>query len=135
MAVLPKRESSRRKAKDNISKKVRLQENLLDDDDDEDRLPGLDLSDSDDDATWTPFKGEKSSDNAVSRHKHIDSDDEDEEVEYRSVVSTPKKPKKSVLQTTSLVAPDADYRPGDFVVLREETNQDQAPIWRFDSKN
>ena len=133
VAVLPKRESSRRKAKDNISKKVRLQEISLEEDD-EDHLPGLDLSDSDDDATWTPFKGEKSSDlTAVSRHKHIDSDDEDE-VEYRSVVSTPKKPKKSGISETSLVAPDADYRPGDFVVLREETNQDQAPIWRFDSK-
>ena len=134
VAVLPKRESSRRKAKDNLSKKVRIQEELLDDDD-EDHLPGLDLSDSDDDATWTPFKGEKSSDlTAVSRHKHIDSDDDDEEIEYRNVVSTPKKPKKSGISETSLVPPDADYRPGDFVVLREETNQNQAPIWRFDSK-
>ena len=39
-----------------------------------------------------------------------------------------------ILQTTNLVPPEADYRPGDFVVLREETSQDQAPIWRFDSK-
>ena len=90
---LPKRESSRRKAKDNLSKKIHTQERLLEDD--EDALPGLDLSDSDDDATWTPFKGEKSQDAmAVSRHKRIASDDEDE-MEYRSVVSTPKKPKKS----------------------------------------
>ena len=64
MAVLPKRESSRRKAKDNMSKKVQMQERLLEEEDD-DQLPGLDLSDSDDDATWTPFKGEKSSDMAA----------------------------------------------------------------------
>merc|ERR1719412_2158584 len=70
-----------------------------------------------------------------SRHKRVVSDDEDEMESYRSVVSTPKKkPKKSGISETSLVPPDADYRPGDFVVLREETNQDQAPIWRFDSK-
>ena len=56
MAVLPKRESSRRKAKDNMSKKLKMQEHLLDDEDD-DQLPGLDLSDSDEDASWTPFKG------------------------------------------------------------------------------
>ena len=81
-----------------MSKRIKMQEDLLDDEDD-DALPGLDLSDSDDDASWTPFKGEKSSDTAVSRHKHIDSDDEDE-VEYRSVVSTPKKPKKPNLQVS-----------------------------------
>lgn len=58
---LPKRESSRRKAKNDLSKKIQMQERLLDDDeDDDDRLPGLDLSDSDEDASWTPFKGDKS---------------------------------------------------------------------------
>ena len=33
-----------------------------------------------------------------------------------------------------MVSPGQDFRPGDFVVLRDETNIDQAPIWRFDSK-
>jgi hypothetical protein len=33
-----------------------------------------------------------------------------------------------------LVPPDQDYRPGDFVVLRDESKSDAAPIWRFDSK-
>ena len=41
MAVLPKRESSRRKAKDNSSKKMHMQERLLEDDDEEGQLPGL----------------------------------------------------------------------------------------------
>ena len=135
MAVLPKRESSRRKAKESVSKKMNLQERLLEDD--EEGLPGLDLSDSDEDATWTPFKADKSGlgDSAVSRHKRIESDDEDE-LDYRSVISTPKKPKKppAAFHATSLVPPEQDYRPGDFVVLREENNQDTAPIWRFDSK-
>ena len=107
VAVLPKRESSRRKAKDNMSRKIKMQEDLLDDEDD-DALPGLDLSDSDDDASWTPFKGEKSSDIAVSRHKHIDSDDEDE-VEYRSVVSTPKKTKKPNLQVSLFIVFSSKY--------------------------
>ena len=54
---------------------------------------------------------------------------------YRSVVSTPKKAKKATtFHTTSIVPTDQDFRPGDFVVLRDEANQDQAPVWRFDSK-
>ena len=48
-----KRESSRRKAKEGNLKKMHMQERLLEDDD-EGGLPGLDLSDSDDDATWNP---------------------------------------------------------------------------------
>ena len=33
-------------------------------------MPGLDLSDSDDDATWTPFKDKEKADNpALGRHK------------------------------------------------------------------
>ena len=57
--MLPKRESSRRKAKENSSTRRIMQERLLEDDEE---LPGLDLTDSDDDATWTPFKekGDKS---------------------------------------------------------------------------
>jgi hypothetical protein len=69
---------------------------------------------------------------AVSRHKRLGSDDEDER-EYRSVISTPKKPKKS-FQSTIIVPPDQDFRPGDFVIMANEKDQNQAPIWRFDSK-
>jgi len=53
VAELPKRETSRRKAKENSSTRRIMQERLLEDDEE---MPGLDLSDSDDDATWTPFK-------------------------------------------------------------------------------
>ena len=56
MSVLPKRESSRRKAKDNASKKYINQEKILGEEEEE-AHPTLDLgSDSDEDATWTPFK-------------------------------------------------------------------------------
>ena len=90
--MLPKRESSRRKAKENLSKKIQSQERLVEEDDEvstyfsqkvlwqsrnlsyllffQDALPGLDLSDSDDDATWTPFKDKEKADNpALGRHK------------------------------------------------------------------
>merc|ERR1712153_255246 len=84
-----------------------MQERLLEDDE-EGGLPGLDLSDS---------------------------DDEDEMESYRSVVSTPKKAKMAnKFHSTQIVPTDQDFRPGDFVVLRDESNQDQSPVWRFDSK-
>ncbi len=64
---LPKRESSRRKAKDQSTNKRAMQNKLLQDD--EDQIPGLDLSDSDEDATWTPFKGDKPGEaGAISRY-------------------------------------------------------------------
>ena len=56
MDVLPKRESSRRKAKDNSSTKRILQEKMLAGGDEDSDEKDVDLSDSDDDATWTPFK-------------------------------------------------------------------------------
>merc|ERR1712021_151534 len=98
-----------------------MQERLLEDDDDG-ALPGLDLSDSDDDATWDPSQ-------ARSRHKRMASDDEDEMESYRSVVSTPKKAKMAnKFHSTQIVPTDQDFRPGDFVVLRDESNQDQSPV-------
>ena len=46
---------------------------------------------------------------------------------YRSVVSTPKKAKKAnTFHSTQIVPTDQDFRPGDFVVLRDESNQDQV---------
>ena len=54
-----KRESSRRKAKEGNLTKKHMQEQLLEDDEDG-GLPGLDLSDSDDDATWDPSQASES---------------------------------------------------------------------------
>jgi hypothetical protein len=70
---------------------------------------------------------------AISRHKRLVSEDE-EDMEYRMAVSTPKKKKTNFFHTTSLVPADQDFRPGDFVILKDDQNQDQAPVWRFDNK-
>ena len=57
-------------------------------------------------------------------------------MEYRSVISTPKKQKKTnFFHTTTVVPPEQDFRTGDFVILKDDQgNQDQAPVWRFDNK-
>jgi hypothetical protein len=52
-AELPKREASKRKAKENSTK---LMEKFLHDEEDEDERLLADLSDSDDDSTWKPSK-------------------------------------------------------------------------------
>ena len=63
----------------------------------------------------------------IFRFKRLASDDEDEMETYRSVVSTPKKAKTAnKFHSTQIVPTDQDFRPGDFVVLRDESNQDQV---------
>ena len=52
MASVPKRESSRRGAKDKVSQRIKS----LHTGDDEEDIQDIDLEDSDDDASWTPFK-------------------------------------------------------------------------------
>ena len=52
MASVPKRETSRRRAKD-TAKRTNLSLNTGDDEED---IQDIDLEDSDDDASWTPFK-------------------------------------------------------------------------------
>ena len=61
-AVLPKRETSKRAAKEKVSAKMK---NHLAEEEEEGVLPGLDLSDSDDDATWTPFRNKEERDRPV----------------------------------------------------------------------
>ena len=69
-----RRESSRRKAKENLKSKIEAQEKLLMDDHDPTlNNPALDLEDSDDDAEWNPVKeAEKSG-----KRKRGDSSDEE----------------------------------------------------------
>ena len=63
----------------------------------------------------------------IFRFKRLASDDEDEMESYRSVVSTPKKAKKAnTFHSTQIVPTDQDFRPGDFVVLWDESNQDHV---------
>ena len=75
---LLRRETSRRKAKDNLKAKIEAQEKLLlDQDDPTFNNPALDLDDSDDDAEWNPLKEAEKSGNK--RKRGGDSSDEDEE--------------------------------------------------------
>ena len=71
---LLRRETSRRKAKENLKSKIEAQEKLLMDDHDPTlNNPALDLEDSDDDAEWNPVKeAEKSG-----KRKRGDSSDEE----------------------------------------------------------
>ena len=60
MAVLPKRESRTRKAREGASKKRQIQDDLLLDDDDPTlNHPALDLEDSDVDEEWTTAMSKK----------------------------------------------------------------------------
>ena len=52
MAVIPKRESSKRRAKDSAKRSTQV----LNAGDDEDDIQDIDLEDSDEDESWTPFK-------------------------------------------------------------------------------
>ena len=144
MATLPKRQSSRRKAKDNSSTKRILQEKMLAGDEGEEE--DVDLTDSDDDATWTPFKdkdknrGESNSIANPGTKKRSSLDDDE---------FSPKKPKKANHQTTTnssqavnnligtttnLVPEGSELKTGDFIVLTTEADSDSSPIWRLDSK-
>ena len=75
---LLRRETSRRKAKENLKSKLEAQEKLLMDQDDPTfNNPALDLEDSDDDAEWNPMKEAEKSGNK--RKRGGDSSDEEEE--------------------------------------------------------
>ena len=74
---LPKREFSKRKAKEQASSKRKAQDKLLMDEDDPTlNNPALDLEDSDDDAEWTPIK-ETEGKLGRSRKRGDSSDEED----------------------------------------------------------
>ena len=76
---LLRRETSRRKAKDNLKSKIEAQEMLLMDENDPTfNNPALDLEDSDDDAEWNPLKdAEKSGKKRKHGHESSDEDEED----------------------------------------------------------
>ena len=63
MAVIPKRESSKRRAKDSAKRSTQV----LNAGDDEDDIQDIDLEDSDEDESWTPFKVSFDSDISIFR--------------------------------------------------------------------
>lgn len=131
MATLPKRESSRRRAKERHRHYV----------DDDDEKEDINLSDSDEDASWTPFKGKDKMAMSGGRKTALLDDDDEESEEEEDVYPSSgfKKLKQNpALQNlpppTSLVPPGRDYSVGDFMVLKEDAARESAPIWRLDSK-
>ena len=80
---LLRRETSRRKAKENLKSKLEAQEKLLMDQDDPTfNNPALDLDDSDDDAEWNPLKDAEKSGNKRKRGGGGDSSDEEDDEDY-----------------------------------------------------
>ncbi|TRY73107.1 hypothetical protein TCAL_11821 [Tigriopus californicus] len=152
--VLPKRERSRRKAKENASNASRKYLNQEPDDDD---IPGLDLSDSDEDATWTPFKDKDKAAGGFGGNK-LGADDlramEDDGDEKKGVGGSGitasavgsvgigvqsnsgfNKQKYDSLPSPTKLLPDrAEFSIGDFMILKSDLHRDSAPIWRLDSK-
>merc|ERR1712117_36530 len=145
LASVPKRESSRRGAKDKVSQRIKS----LHTGDDEEEIQDIDLEDSDDDASWTPFKG-KGKEEAEAVADDDDYIDEDEVPEMprhsdgrfmsnQEVKSAAAKNQsgfqkvESLPPPTQLVPDGKEFTIGDFMVLKSDANRDSAPIWRLDS--
>ena len=133
VAVLPKRQVSRRKAKENSKLKKSLK--MLED---EEEVQDIDLTDSDDDATWTPFKDKEALAAGAKDSQRVsfedDEDDEEEEEEEEGFVNKKSGFKKinnmALPQPTNLVPDGKDFNIGDFMVLRSDAERDSAPLWR-----
>ena len=136
-APTPKRESSKRKAKDNWSNKLKAHNKLFEDDDEEDKIMELELSDSDDDATWKPEKKKKESPLLV-----INTTPRVSSQAKRSTPTTsrrslePRRPIKQLppLKKTELVPDEEDFKVNDFIVVKEDIGKENFPLWKFDSK-
>ncbi len=101
----------------------------------------MELTDSDDDATWTPFKGAKGGvgpagrlGNDVDYEEDLDDEDDGEDEEDYSDRSRkqPSSSSGSLPGNTRVVAEGADFRVGDFMVLRRDADKDNVPIWRWE---
>ena len=112
-----RRESSRRKAKDNLKSKIEAQEKmLLDENDPTFNNPALDLEDSDDDAEWNPLKDAEQ--NGGGKRKRKDSSDDDDEFnEYESFNAKFKMKKRAY----------SDQEVSSNKLLSAETQQDSVP--------
>ena len=105
-----RRETSRRKAKDNLKAKIEAQEKLLlDQDDPTFNNPALDLEDSDDDAEWNPLKEAEKSGNK--RKRGGDSSDEYEEdySDFNSMHNVKNKAKKGSYHNNRKLSTHSDH--------------------------
>jgi len=146
---LPKREFSKRKAKEQASSKRKAQDKLLMDEDDPTlNNPALDLEDSDDDAEWTPIK-ETEGKLGRSRKRGDSSDEEDfsgfnsNKLKFKKrAYPEPEKIMNKRLSadsnsesTNNTSVPEGeDFKVGSFLVLKTETSSLKPSLWRVDGK-
>eukprot|EP00092_Neocalanus_flemingeri_P012349 GFUD01013315.1.p1 GENE.GFUD01013315.1~~GFUD01013315.1.p1 ORF type:complete len:1215 (-),score=291.42 GFUD01013315.1:329-3973(-) len=152
---LPKRESSRRKAKEQASSKRKAQDKLLMDEDDPTlNNPALDLEDSDDDAEWTPVKDGEGKGGRSRKRVAGDSSDEDDFSEFNNVNKLKVKKRaypepdkimnkrlstdsntESTNDTTNTTVPEGEeFKVGSFLILKTETSNLKPSLWRVDGK-
>jgi len=139
---LLRRESSRRKAKENLKSKIEAQEKMLMDNDDPSfNNPALDLDDSDDDAEWNPLKDGEKSGNKRKRGGVESSDEEEDEEEYEefNAIHGINNKKKGASnghrkQSTDTQVPEGDFKVGTFLILKSDDDRSHPPLWRVDGK-
>lgn len=130
--MLPKRESSRRRAKETAKRSTQAFVA-----EDEDEAPDIEFEDSDEDATWTPFKGKEAAE--------VKEDDDDDYLEGEvregmpaNIANTSKSgfkklkasPSSELPEPTQLVPDGHEFSIGDFMVLKSDADRESAPIWR-----
>ncbi len=139
VAVLPQRERSTRKAKMNARKQ---EQNIQLEGDEDER--DVNFSDSDDDATWTPFKGDRKGSKGLKgilgNDVDLDDDDEDEEDdddEGDDDFAVQRRKEQLLAQhgqqlpgPSRFVPEGTEFRVGDFMVLKSDAHNDNVPIWK-----
>jgi hypothetical protein len=110
-------------------------------DNNEDEVQDIDLTDSDDDATWTPFQNKDGK-------KLLTMTDLDEDakrkvrrdhyliraIEISFILQLGLKKLSSPLPLPTNLVPDGcPFNVGDFMVLRTDVDRESSPIWRLDS--
>jgi len=147
---LPKREFSKRKAKEQASSKRKAQDKLLMDEDDPTlNNPALDLEDSDDDAEWTPVKETEGKGGRSRKRGAGDSSDEDDFSEFNNKMKFKKRayPEPENMMNKRLstdsnsestnntsVPEGEEFKVGSFLVLKTETSNSKPSLWRVDGK-
>ena len=155
-----RRESSRRKAKENLKSKLEAQEKMLMDDGDPTlNNPALDLDDSDDDAEWNPLKDAEERGNKRKRGGVESSEEEDEEdySEFNAIHNVNNKKKRASIENGRKISNDTtvpeggDFKVkwsmrylfdktivllqvGTFLILKSDDGKSKPPLWRVDGK-
>lgn len=145
---LLRRESSRRKAKENLKMKIEAQEKMLMDEGDPTfNNPALDLEDSDDDAEWNPEKDAEKSGGGKRKREESSDEDEDEYSEFNALHNVNRnKMKKGAFNNLNNRKPSInsednnvpelgeEFKIGQFLILKSDDAVKTPPLWRVDGK-